>query len=111
MSNDKFYELLSSDPNEEYASEVQHIVDDLKNQAVISEADHKFLTQDLEHVETPIFYGLPKIHKMFDLFPPLRPIVSQMKSATRRLSEFLDSFLKYKARRTSSFIRDTKHVL
>ena len=34
-----------------------------------------------------------------------------MKSATRRLSEFLDSFLKYQAQRTSSYIRDTKHFL
>ena len=102
---------MSSDPNEEYASDVQQIADDLKNQNVIGEADHKFITQHLDQIETPIFYGLPKIHKMFDLFPPLRPIVSQIKSSTRRLSEYLDSFLKYQAQRTSSYIKDTKHFL
>ena len=78
---------------------------------MISNNEHKFLTQHLDNADTPIFYGLPKIHKQFENFPPLRPIVSQMKSATRRLSEFLDTFLKYQAQRTASYIRDTKHFL
>ena len=83
----------------------------MKDEAVISDGEYKLLTEHLDTGETPIFYGLPKIHKQFETFPPLRPIVSQMKSATRRLSEFVDSFLKYQAQKTSSFIKDTKHFL
>ena len=49
--------------------------------------------------------------KVFKSFPPLRPIVSHVGSCTHRLSEFLDSFLKFQARLSSSFIRDTKHFL
>ena len=71
----------------------------------------KFITADLPEPRTPIFYGLPKIHKHFKTFPPLRPIVSHINSCTRKLSEFLDSFLKRQAQLVSSFVRDTKHFL
>ena len=37
--------------------------------------------------------------------------MSNIESCTRRISEFLDSFLKYQARRCASYIRDTKHFL
>ena len=44
-------------------------------------------------------------------FPPLRPIVSHLNSNSCKLSEFIDSFLKYQAKRCKSFIRDTKDFL
>ena len=111
LSNKSFYQKLDNDPNPDYISEVRRHADEMQNAEQISDGEYKLLTEHLEQIETPIFYGLPKIHKQFEKFPPLRPIVSQMKSATRRLSEFLDSFLKYQAQRTSSYIRDTKHFL
>ena len=58
-----------------------------------------------------IFYGLPKIHKTFTDFPPLRPIVSGFNSCTSRLSEYLDTFLKYQAKKGKSYLRDTKEFL
>ena len=58
-----------------------------------------------------IFYGLPKIHKNFKHFPPLRPIVSGFNSCTSKLSKYLDTFLKYQARKGASYIRDTKDFL
>ena len=78
---------------------------------MISDNDREFLAEHLESPKTPTFYGLPKIHKSFTKFPPLRPIVSNIGSCTRRISEFLDSSLKYQARGCASFIRDTKHFL
>ena len=89
QSSDKsFYQKLSEDPNTDYVSDVRRIADDMKEEDMISSNEHKFLTQHLDKADTPIFYGLPKIHKQFENFPPLRPIVSQMKSATQHLSEF-----------------------
>ena len=41
----------------------------------------------------------------------MRPIVSGFNSCTAKLSEFLDSFLKYQAQRCPSYIRDTKDFL
>ena len=40
-----------------------------------------------EGSHTPHFYGLLKIHKMFDRFPPLQPICSGFNSCTSKLSE------------------------
>ena len=56
---------------------------------------------------TPYFYGLPKIHKKFDRFPPLRPICSGFNSCTSKLSEFVDAFLKPLAQQSPSYIKDT----
>ena len=89
LCNTSFYQKLDNDPNMEYASEVRHQADEMKQKNLISNNEHKFLTEHLDTGETPIFYGLPKIHKLFERFPPLRPIVSQMKSSTRHLSELL----------------------
>ena len=65
----------------------------------------------MENPRSPLFYGLPKIHKIFDLFPPLRPIVSGFDSCTCNLSKFVDSFLKFQAQKCKSYIRDTKDFL
>ena len=65
----------------------------------------------MENSQTPLFYGLSKIHKIFDSFPPLRPIVSGFDSCTCNLSKFVDSFLKFQAQKCKSYIRDTKDFL
>ena len=111
LGNTVFYEEMDSDPTAEYVEKVKSAVDDLKTQDVISEKDVKFLCEHLDEPVVPNFYGLPKIHKSFKKFPPLRPIVSNINSCTRRISEFLDSFLKFQAQRCSSFVKDTKHFL
>ena len=111
LSNEEFYTKLTEDPNIEYATEIGKVVNKLKEENLISDNELKFLTENLDSPRTPIFYGLPKIHKLFSKFPPLRPIVSHVNSCTRGLSEFLDSYLKYQAQLSSSFIRDTKHFL
>ena len=54
-------------------------------------------------VRTPCFYGLPKIHKDFNSFPPLQPICSGINSYTAKISEFVDIFLK-PAADTSRFV-------
>ena len=56
---------------------------------------------------TPHFYGLPKIHKEYITFPPLRPICSEFNSCTAKISEFIDAYLKPLAQNTSSYIKDT----
>ena len=68
-------------------------------------------TEHLDKPRTPVFYGLPKIHKQFNNVPPLQPIVSGYNSCTSRLSEYIDSYLKYQAQRCKSYIRDTKDFL
>ena len=111
LANDKFYKKLDKNPTKEYVQDIENCVHEMKNSKMISENEQVFLTEHLNNPTMPTFYGLPKIHKIFLKFPPLRPIVSNIDSCTRRLSEFLDSFLKYQARLCSSFIKDTKQFL
>ena len=81
------------------------------DQKLIDKKEFQLLTEHLDEPRLSIFYGLPKIHKTFSDFPPLRPIVSAYNSCTSRLSEYLDSFLKFQAKRCKSYIGDTKEFL
>ena len=82
----------------------------LKNN-YITKQEYNCLTENLDNPRTHLFYGLPKIHKIFDLFPPLRPIVSGFDFCTCNLSKVVDLFLKFKAQKCKSYIGDTKDFL
>ena len=76
LASGHFYEKLTSNPNGDYADTIKNEIDDMHKNKFISNNEYKFLTAYLKFPRTPIFYGLPKIHKLFKNFPPLRPIVS-----------------------------------
>ena len=50
---------------------------------------------------------MPKIHKLFEKVPPLRPICSGIGSCTVRPSEFIDCFLKHICQNIPNILRDT----
>ena len=66
------------------------------------------MAEDFENSRKLLFYGRPKIHKIFDSFPPQRFIVSGFNSCRCNLSEFVDSFLKFQAQKRKYYIRGTK---
>ena len=76
----------------------------------LNDTEYNILTDDSE-TETPVFHGLPKIHKEHERFPQLRPIVAGYRSATVKLSEYVDSYLKPAARKSFSFVRDNTYFL
>ena len=82
LEDKNFYTRLDEDPNQAYAEEVNNQAKQLLDDSMISEEEFKFITKDGEEPRTPIFYGLPKVHKLFKSFPPLRPIVSHVGSCT-----------------------------
>ena len=57
---------------------------------------------------TPLFYGLPKIHKPNS---PLHPIFSGCHGATDRHSSYITHFIQALAGNLPSHIKDTKHFL
>ena len=67
----------------------------------------QFLTPD-DKPQTPIFYGMPKIHKTN---APLRPIVSGFNSPTDSLAKYLTHYLQPLTEVLSSHIKDSKHFL
>ena len=111
LNDREFYEKLDANPTLIYTKEVKQKIDDMLKNSYITKQEYNYLTENLEIPRTPLFYGLPKIHKIFDLFPPLRPIVSGFDSCTCNLSKFVDSFLKFQAQKCKSYIRDTKDFL
>ena len=104
LQDKNFYEEVKEDPNPGYKKDLEEIIKSLKENKVISNFEEAMLS---EGNRSPAFYGLPKIHKFFESFPPLRPICSGYSCCTVRLSEFIDSFLKPAARKTKSYIKDT----
>ena len=110
LNDREFYEKLDPNPKLIYSKEVKQKNDMLKNN-YIAKQEHNYLAENLENPRTPLFYGLPKIHKIFDSFQPLRPIVSGFNSCTCNLSKFVDSFLKFQAQQCKSYIRNTKDFL
>ena len=104
LSDKEFYEELPENSNITYKKEIDAKVDTLLSNDIITEFEASNLTLG---TRTPCFYGLPKIHKLFDHFPPLRPICSGYYSCTAKISEFVDAFLKPAAQHSSSYVRDT----
>ena len=111
LEDESFYMKLDSDPTDTIKKEILSELSNMHNRELIDNKERKLLEEHLIKPRTPFFYGLPKIHKMFSSFPPLRPIISGYNSCTARLSEYLDTFLKYQAKRRKSFLRDTKDFL
>ena len=108
LNNSKYYTKLVYDTIQDIISEKDKLVEDMKD--YLDSTEYETLS-DNSNVSTPIFYGLPKIHKTFVKLPPLRPIVAGYQSATVKLSEYVDTFLKPAARKCSSYVRDTTHFL
>ena len=111
LDDPEYYKKVEIDPSQKVTDEIRSEVSEMLKQKLISKKDSLLLTEDLDEPRMSIFYGLPKIHKNFKHFPPLRPIVSGFNSCTSKLSEYLDTFLKYQARKGASYIRDTKDFL
>ena len=108
LRDSTFYEEVAEDPNPFYSDRVQEECKKLKDDGHISDKQYDTLTANCK---TPSFYGLPKMHKVFDKFPALRPICSGTASPTAKLSQFVDSFLKPVAQCTASYIKDTTHFI
>ena len=109
LEDKEFYEVVEEDSNINTVKEIRNNLEKLGE--YITDKEKKYIEEDLDNPRIPVFYGLPKIHKLFTNIPPMRPIVSGFCSCTCKLSEFLDSFLKYQAKRCNSYIKDTNHFL
>ena len=104
LMNNSYYEEVPSDQTASYIDNVSKIAEDLYNQNLINDFEKATITKG---TRTPLFYGLPKIHKLFNIFPALRPICSGSDGPTKYLSELVDSFLKPLARKSASYVRDS----
>ena len=94
-----------------YTEKVEQKPDDKFKNNCTRKQEYHYLGKNLEKQRTPLFYRLPKVHKIFDLFPSLWPITSGFNSCTCNLSKFVDFFLKYQTQKCKSYIRNNNDFL
>ena len=76
LSDTEYYQSEGVDRNQEFAEEIRRNVNEMESNKYINNKEKNYLLQDLDNPRTSIFYGLPKIHKLFNTIPLMRPIVS-----------------------------------
>ena len=112
LNNPHHYKPLENPIYPETAEEITTILKGLKDSFQISEKQYNYLKPP-ECPRPRRFYTLPKIHKAAESWtvpgkiPPGRPIVSDCNSESEKVAEYIDAFLKDKARQHPSYIKDT----
>lgn len=112
LNNTSHYKELQEPIFKETAKIIEDILSDLKNSSYIAEKQFRYLVPSKDP-RPRRFYMLPKIHKPREKWtlpgkiPTGRPIVSDCNSESERIAEFIDDFIKDKARQHPSYIKDT----
>ena len=102
LDNDTYYKRVEEDYTSEHEQTINHCIEDLVKNGEIQHDVAKLLKP--AQSRTPIFYMLPKIHKVNN---PGRPVISSVNSHTEKISAYVDEFLRPIAERLPSHIRDT----
>ena len=87
LDNEIYYKKIESDLTSEHEQLINQCIDTYKNNGELEEEIAKLLKPVKSR--TPIFYMLPKIHKVNN---PGRPVVSSVNSHTEKLSAYVDEF-------------------
>ena len=66
LTNKEHYTELQTDPNPRFKEEILVEINTMKNSDPINKFEEAMLT---EVSRTPVFYGSPKLHKSFTVFP------------------------------------------
>ena len=107
LNDKKYYCPIEHDTTKDRATEVTTLIQYLYTTHKLDKRTTKRLLPP-QTLRTPLFYGLPKIHKTDT---PLRPIVSGNDSPTENLSIYVDNVLQPLAQNLPSYIRDTTDFL
>ena len=107
MNDTNTYEQINFNPTSHISYDANTLIDFLHTRHHI-DYDTKCFLQPKNPARTPIFYGLPKIHKPNT---PLRPIVSGFDSPTDNLARYITHFLQPLAELLPSHIKDSRHFM
>ena len=100
------YTEITQDDSSSVKLESDRLLYSLKQQKYIDKRQYKHLTN--YQVTCPVFYGIPKLHKP-DI--PLRPIVSQINSATYMLNKYVHQLLQVAEAEIPYLFKDTTAFL
>ncbi|XP_047129554.2 uncharacterized protein LOC124809486 [Hydra vulgaris] len=107
LSDKNTYKLLAEDPTKSIARDVNNLTDYIFLHHMIDKKTSEFLRPKTP-LRTPLFYGLPKIHK---IDTPLKPIVSDCDGPINNLPFFITEFIQPVAEQLTAYFKDSTHFL
>uniref|UniRef100_A0A8C5W849 Helix-turn-helix domain-containing protein n=1 Tax=Leptobrachium leishanense TaxID=445787 RepID=A0A8C5W849_9ANUR len=108
LGDERTYIKLKNNPIIEIRNNLHTLLQDGRDKEILTEREFRYLM--IEHIKTPHFYILPKIHKNATK-PPGRPIIAGINSITSCLSEYIDVLLQPIVKETLSYLKDTINML
>ena len=94
LTDKNTYRLITTYPTEHIRKQLSQVLINFKQELNTRDKRlYKYLLPQTDKTRTPLFYGLPKIHKTFTDLPPLRPIVSQTNSLLSPTAKLIDYIL------------------
>ena len=106
LSDENVYKHLRNDATLLHGELVNNAIVHLRNRNLISEKLANGLK--VSDPRTPLFYLLPKIHKINN---PGRPVVNSISCHTENIYQFVDYHLQPLAKKLPSYIQDTTDFL
>lgn len=111
LNDTKYYMKLDRPIYKDNITKLNRVLDNMYKKNLITRNQFNFL-QAKESDSNRVFYLLPKIHKPLDSWtdkntPPGRPIVSDCKSESSRISKFIDSYTRPISLDHFAYIKDT----
>lgn len=104
LNDQKVYERVYTDDTQLIKNEADQLIHQCSK--YLSKKQIRYLTEF--EPRTPIFYGLPKLHKQNW---PLRPVVSQTNGPTSRLNEYADKLLEVAEKHVVDLLKDSTGFL
>ncbi|KAJ1130815.1 hypothetical protein NDU88_009162 [Pleurodeles waltl] len=109
MLNDlQYYQKTNTNWQQRVKREIAQITNEAYDSGLICHQELQYLNP--VKTRTPVFYGVPKIHKNLT-DPPMRPIVSTVGALTEPLSKYVESYLSPRVAQLPAYIRDTSHII
>ena len=102
LNNEDYYRRVETDKTKDHEDSISRCIETLVKNEELEEDIGELLKP--RNSRTPIFYMLPRIHKVDN---PGRPAVSSVRSHTEKLSAYVDEFLRPLAQKLPSHIQDT----
>ena len=115
LLNPKYYRKIPNSMVPETAELITNILHSLHQEKFINKKQLNYLLPTTNWRARKL-YLLPKIHKdlskwSFKTIPPGRPIVSDCRSESYRIAEFLDFYLKKVSMTHDSYIKNSQHFV
>lgn len=115
LLNHKYYTNISQSLKDQTCSNINETLDSLLENGYITEQQSTFLYASPRSRERD-FYLLPKLHKPASTWPHPdmpegRPIISDICTESRNVSDFIDFYLKPLSNKHPSYIKDTYDFL